>query len=288
MFNACLKRASVARAVLLQLVYHLMNFGRGGLLFGAVLPLVSLQLHAQQADASGWQLALNPQSTHTTRRDETASPFRFSGRGVGATLDAVRVTPGWLTGGSVAAYSATLATSATQSHEQFASAEFSLHAMRTVAGGSAAGEGEHGSFRVHAGLEFRTSVDATNYNFSLSNVPNATYRFVTVSAGPMLHVSKLLSWGEMSVQLRAPVASYVDHPYSEVKSAYSDVHFAFASPSKLRSATATVAYVTHNPQRVRFRVTATAGALTYTDAQPVRAVSNSVSVGLVLRTGRSQ
>ena len=86
-------------------------------------------------------------------------------------------------------------------------------------------------------------------------------------------------------RLSTPVIGLVDHPYSDLKVPNAADDFRAASIGSLRGLTGTVSYAPIDSRRFGLMWTDRVALVRYDDVQPVRAVSQTLTVGLVTRLG---
>lgn len=139
---------------------------------------------------------------------------------------------------------------------------------------------------MDAGVETRAGIDITEHTFAVRAVAPTKYRFATLTFAPQIRASSAMRAGFLKLRLSAPAFGWVDHPYSEVKSADNAFIPRFVTAVKLRRVDANASYLTRAWRGARAIVALEASALNYNDELPIRAVSNTISAGVVLGTRR--
>lgn len=230
-----------------------------------------------QARPGGWNFTGSLGSYHTTRRDETASPFRFGGRGILGIGGIEYRSSHYRFQTEAQGTSLHLASGATQTAVQLVTASLGASMLRRFRTMRAT--------QIDAGIETRFSADITEHSFAVSSVAPTKYRFATFTLAPDVRASTVLSWGTLRARVTSPLLGWVDHPYSAVKSANDGYGACFATVRQLRRIDADIRYVSPARFGMRTVLGLRAGAINYDDAQPVRAVTNSISAGVMLGRG---
>lgn len=234
-------------------------------------------LRAQNSNP-GWSSAFSVGTLHITRRDESSSPFRFSGRGAVGTFALEHRSTRYQLLTELQGASLQLGTRATNTDVQLKTGSFALSALRQTR--------ESGRLRIDAGIETRAGVDITEHAFTVSGVAPTKYRFATLTFAPEIRAVSTIRSGTLKLRFTAPAFGWVDHPYSEVKSADNAFSPRFATVGKLRRVDADISYLTNSRYGMRAMLALQASALNYNDELPVRAVSNTISAGIIIGNRR--
>jgi hypothetical protein len=109
----------------------------------------------------------------------------------------------------------------------------------------------------------------------------SAYGFGTLTVGPTLRLSRPVAGGRADVGLTTPLLGLVAQSYSTISAAkgLAGIHSEFATPASLRAGAATLSFVPRSSFRIEYRV----GAQHYVGAQPVRALTQSLSIGVQWR-----
>jgi hypothetical protein len=252
-----------------------------------VAALFSVRAQVEGAPRRNGELAVYAGIAQGEQLNATASPLTFRGRGFDGAVDYRRALRG----------------------ERFVFAISANGGMRSVttidgSGSSAAAAGSERitDGRITASLLRRFGGDSTGRGFA-AGVAVATDLAVTAHryADPTRHVSDFLagfamigpsvSWrqpiggGAARAQISVPLVALADHPYSDLRSDYSPTSVRFAGPGTLRGLSGAVTYAPADRRRAGVVTAYRFSLLDYADVQPLRAVSQSLSVGVVVRFG---
>lgn len=218
-----------------------------------------------------------------TRRDDTASPLKYSGLGRGAQVDYT-----WERGGR-SAYASLSAGASTLTPSPSVSA--------------AQPEGDFSAFAVTTGLRWRLSRDSTGKNeFALGAEFSAaatvtrqmyddptqgehTFFFGDVSIAPTARWRRRLGVGVFGATVAVPLLAWVQHPYADVRVANGLANLRYASPSQFRQAKGEVSYAFRPDDRIGVNAAYRIGLLQLNDLQPLRSVSQTFSIAVVTRFG---
>lgn len=215
------------------------------------------------------------QSDHA---DASASPAQFQGRGFESTMSGTFDLRTLCVGGSAEFWSRPLhavAGSFGREHAVDAGADLDvLHSVRDS--------------RIAAGFKLRGDLTATSHTFDDASHTTSTFRLATISLGPAVRASIPVRTARIDVSASLPLVALVDHAYNGVWSGDDAPHFRPQAWPTLRGAEAAVFI----ERRLTLRMGAMLGysvrAARYDDAQPVRALSQRVLVGIALRTSGSR
>ena len=225
------------------------------------------------------RLSLSAGFAWDDRRDDTASPLRFGGRGWSAALGYDRLvmnysTLGWLDGGEQS-----LTSGATQSTERLSSGALDVMLLRHVGAPAS-------SRRIDLGLDVRTSLAITSHRYADPSLPSTTFAFGLFALGPAASVRQEIGGGVARASVSTPAIAWVDHPYSEIRSATSRVQMRFASITRLRAVDVGFSYAGNERRRIGVTYAYRLGVLRYDDVQPVRSITQTLSIGVTARLGR--
>lgn len=245
----------------------------------AVLAGRALAQHDTVSSAS--RLVLSGGIDQDDRVDFTASPVRHDGRGFNLGLEyQTRMGPlsvdALLDGGgqhlsSLAAQPA--------STERLVQGAFALALERPINATRSASDG----FAV--GLAVDASVVVTTTGYTDPDATSSSYMLALATLGPSAAWTRAWSGSVVQFRLSTPVIGLVDHPYSDLKVPSAAVDFRAASIGSLRGLTGMVSYAPTDGRRFGLTWTYRVGLVRYDDVQPVRAVSQMLTVGLVTRLG---
>jgi hypothetical protein len=250
----------------------------------ACLVLFCSQVIAAQgtrAGESSTEVGVSAGVGQSMRRDLSASPLDFAGHGgdIGATLrhvaglSTIELT---LNGGQRSLQSSSTASRATESVGQ---GQLSLALFRAVDGRSDCACG------VAIGAALSANMIATQHAYDDPTHRSSNFLFGSAGIGPAASWRVPVAGGFFDARLNVPLASVVGHSYSVINEHDAATNWRPAMPNALRSATTTLAFTSAAKGRVGFTWRYRAEALRYDDVQPVRALTHSLSVGIVTRFG---
>jgi hypothetical protein len=219
----------------------------------------------------------------STRRDLSASPLDFAGNGGDiaasfrhvAGLSTLELT---LNGGQRSLRSSSTASNATERVKQ---GQLSVALLRAI------GENKDCTCGISIGAALSASTMVTRHAYDDPTHRSSDFVFGAAGIGPAAALRVPVAGGFFDARLIVPVASVIEHSYSIVNEHDAATNWRFAMPNALRAASATLAFTSAAKSRVGFMWLYRAEALRYDDVQPVRALTHSLSVGVVTRFGAS-
>lgn len=220
-------------------------------------------------------LALN------SRVDQVISSAQFGGHGVGVSLGHERTRRTYQVRSSISASIATLAPIAgdVSSTERTYSTDLTLEVLRAMQPGSTSG--------VRLGAELRGSLFLTRHRYADPQRSMATFLVGTAAIGPAVSYHTSVAGGSGTIHLAIPMIGVVSHPYSGLKSDRRSLEFRSASLATLRSLSAGASFSAFESRRFGVRYEYALRLMRYDDVQPVRAVTQSMRVGVERRLGRT-
>jgi hypothetical protein len=215
------------------------------------------------------------------RIDETASPLRYSGHGADFSVGWARTFAPFsvvasLEGGT---RSLTPIDGADDSSEHLTEGALDVALLKSVNRSAAAGD-------FKAGIEFSASATVNEQSYPGADGFKADFLLAAASLGPAAAWAHALGGGELSANVGVPLFAFVDHPFSDIRGEHAPLTFRFTSIESYRGFHGGLSY-THAVTRTTGIVYAyRIGFLHFDDDQPVRAVTQSLSIGLVRRIGK--
>jgi hypothetical protein len=251
----------------------------------AVAPVASV--------AAAQELSANVGFAESGRLDETASPVRFAGHGIDLQLD-YRYSPAprthaapptllvSLDGGARSLLPLDAADGAS---ERLTDAALRVTALRGVGGHSAFLRG------LSAGVQFSAGASLNEHSYGAVASPleaspviqRSDFFLAAATLGPAALWERDVAGGRFSANLALPLVAMVDHPYQDVRVQRAPVDLRFVSAATYRGVDGGLSYtrpITHTLGVVySYRI----DAVNFDDDQPVRAVKQTLSIGLRYR-----
>lgn len=241
---------------------------------------LSPQLRAQRpacGDAASLSLAAGV--AQHDRVDETASPFQFQGRGVALSAAGERSLGRYCI--AMDADDGRTALTAREDEggagaERISDADAGASIVRTIA-----------SRRVHlaAGVAMRGGMETTTHAYADLEHIVSWYRLGTLSLGPAMRADARVLDGWAALELSSPLVAVVDHPYTPVYLGDAST-LRVVSATQLRGLDAAIAVVPFARRAIRPVVIFRMHGLRYDDVHPVRALTQTLSVGATLALRR--
>jgi hypothetical protein len=247
---------------------------------GCCLPLA----HAVEAQelARATELRITAGVAMHDRRDLSASPMRFDGRGsdfdIEVTSRANRTRLDVTASGGVRALRASSTVSTAT--ERVTQGDLSLSALRTVAQRASGAT-------MWLGAALSGSAMLARHAYSDPSHRSSDFVFGLVAVGPAASARATVLGGALEAGLSVPLAGVVDHAYSVVNERDAGTNRRIASPARLRAATASMSFASPASHRVGVAYLYRLALLRYDDVQPIRAMTQSFSIGVVARLGSS-
>jgi len=213
--------------------------------------------------------------------DESISSRHFIGTGFGAAAEVRWSARGTsfdasLTGGSAAIDPTN---GAAGSRERVSSGDLRLAALRRVGGDATSADG------FVAGVGIRAMTSFTSHDISAPQPISSQYLLGALSLGPRVGWRRQIVGGRLDALVGTDLVSLVDRPFGRIDGGRPPFAFSVASLSTLRTGNATVSYSAATNKRMGVVTSYTLDMLDYRDVQPVRTVSQSLSVGARVRLG---
>jgi hypothetical protein len=219
------------------------------------------------------------------RRDNADSPLAYSGYGPGARIlydwgEAAR--RGFV---SIAAGGAPLTPSRSVQQPDIPLKEaFSVYSLEAGMDWPLRGNATRRD-QFALGVEFGATLTLARHLYAGQELGQEDFDLGVITLAPTARWTRRMGTGEVGASLALPLLAWVDHPYGDVRFAqdFADIHF--APLSQFRQANGELSYA-FRPER-RFGITATyrLDVVELDDLQPVRRVSQSISIGIVRRFG---
>jgi hypothetical protein len=254
------------------------------LLIATGLSFASRSALSQTAGETAMQtLAISLGANWEMRRDDTASPLMYSGTGRGTQIDYTWERAGRSAYASLSAGALTLAPSRPVSDPQPEEA-FSTYTVETGMRWRLPG-GPGRTNELAFGAEFAASAIVTRHMYEDPNQSEQTFFLGDVTLGPTGRWRRRLGMGIVAATLTVPLLAWVQHPYADVRVANGLANLRYASPSQFRQAKGELSYIFRPEDRFGLTAVYSFGLLQIDDLQPVRSVSQSLSIAVVTRFG---
>jgi hypothetical protein len=245
------------------------------------LPLFAAsRIDAQATACSPTRATLAAGIGQSDRVDMTASPTQFGGRGLdlSGSVEQSRGAFCVVAGGRGGAKTLRAVTSSS-AHEHFIDGDTHVAVLRAFGGGES-------SKRAFAfGAEVRGTLAVTSHAYADLGRTVSEFRLATLSLGPVFRWRERIGSGFAVAQLSSPAFAVVDHPYADVSSARGSPTLRLASVNALRGADLRIAYEPVAYRSMSLRAAYDASVLRYDDVHPVRALTQSLNLGIVKRIG---
>jgi hypothetical protein len=139
------------------------------------------------------------------------------------------------------------------------------------------------SFSV--GVDVATTVAVTTHHYDDPTNNVSDFYIGAVTLGPSATFRHAIGGGIAAFRLSVPAVGLVDHPYSDARTADARVDARFATANVLRGIETSVSYAPAATARFGIEYAYRLHMLDYADVQPLRSVSQSLSIGVVRRFG---
>ncbi|MEP6621755.1 MAG: hypothetical protein ABJE47_20680 [bacterium] len=215
------------------------------------------------------------------RRDLSASPLRFGGRGGLIALDYERAFGRFslessLSGGTRSLESSSGSAPAT---ERLADGQWHAGLLRRFdVVPPSLGE-------LAFGMDVGTAVALTQHDYRDPARRVSNFVFATTAIGPAISWRQPLLGGTARVHFSTPLAAVVAHSYSAINEQNAATQQRLVSVGTLRGANGAISFAQNETRRVAAVYVYRFSALRYDDVQPVRTLSQTLSVGIVTRFG---
>jgi hypothetical protein len=151
--------------------------------------------------------------------------------------------------------------------------------LRRIDGAAASAPG----FSV--GLALDGSGAFTAHDYGHAGRPISNFVLGSAAIGPAASWKQRIAGGAATIALAAPAVAVVAHSYSVINRPTMGAELRFVTPGLWRGAGGTVTYAPADDRATGLVYRYRFSLLRYDDVQPVRAVTQSVSVGFTMRFG---
>lgn len=227
-------------------------------------------------------LVLSLGATQIEQLDATASPLRFGGQGYDATARYTRSSGLYTLSASLDGGPSRLSPLASPTHitERVTAGELRIAIRRSLAESTPAA-------RLSVGADVATMLSVTTHHYDDPTASVSDFVIGSITIGPSVAWRQSIGAGTGTIQFGVPLVGFVDHPYSDTRTATTLIDARFATASTIRGVSASVSYAPALSRRVGVEYAYRLRTLQYADVQPLRSVSQAISVGLVTRLGQN-
>lgn len=222
-------------------------------------------------------------ASQENRRDDADSPLAYRGSGPAARIDFEQARDARRTWFSLAAGAAGLTPDASIPGRQPTEA-FTLYSLAAGTSWRLRG-GSPGRGEFALGVEFGAFATIARHEYTNASLTQQNFVLGAATLGPALRWTRRLGSGELAASLSAPLVALVDHPYADVRFESQLVRLQLSSLSQFRQANGELSYAFRSASPVGVTIAWRIGATQLEDLEPVRRVSQLLSVGLVKRFG---
>jgi hypothetical protein len=217
---------------------------------------------------------------HADQFDATASPLRFDGQGLDVSAHYERTSAHYAFSVSLNGDRRDLSSATTVADiaERVTGGDFRLGLRRLVTQ-SADGTG------LSIGADVTANVGVTEHQYD--DPAHSILNFVigSVTVGPAIAWTQAIAGGTGRVRLSVPLAGFVDHPYSRTRNDTAPFDPRFVNVSSMRGTSADISYSPASNRRFGIEYAYRLDTFAYSDVQPLRSLSQTVSIGAVMRFG---
>lgn len=217
------------------------------------------------------------------RLDQTASPLRYSGHGLEFTL-------GWAQ--SFAHFSVVASLQgderrlspldvAQSSSEQLTEGRLTVALLRSLRSASSS------TSELRAGIGVSASANVIEHTYATAESLRSEYMLAAGTVGPVVAWSHALAGGRISADAGVPLLALVDHPYSDIREQRAPLAFRFVSVSSYRELNGGLSFSSPVARSIAIVYAYRVGVVHFDDDQPVRSITQRISVGLVTKLGRA-
>ena len=236
------------------------------------------------AHAAGAQTAMSAAQTfsasvgvlESARIDETASPVRYAGHGADFSLGWSRFFARYSLGARLEGGTRSLAPlgGVESASERLSEGSLSVSLLRTLAGSHPTGE-----FSAGARLDALASI--VEHRYPTAELLTSDYLFAAATLGPAAAWDRDLAGGRLNATLGIPLVALVDHPFTDIRGESAPLAFRAVSVASYRGVNGGVSFTSSLTRTMGIVYAYRIGVVHYDDAQPVREVRQSISVGIV-------
>ena len=241
---------------------------------------------AQASGASTWQaLTISVGAVQNTRRDDADSPLAYAGYGPDARivydwgLAGRRGFVSFEAGGSTLTPSPSVQEPDIPLKEAFTAYSLGAGVDWPLRGNAA----RRDKFAV--GVELGATFTLARHLYAGQELAQQDFDFGVIALAPTARWTRRIGAGDFGASLALPLLAWVDHPYADVRFAqqFADLHF--APLTQFHQANGEVSYAFRPESRFGITVKYRLDIVELDDIQPVRRVSQSISIGIVRRFG---
>jgi hypothetical protein len=236
-------------------------------------------------DSSRQALTVSLGLVHEDRRDAADSPLAYGGSGPGARVGyewarAGRTGYVALTGGG-----ATLTPLSPVPRPDIPLQEaFSVYSAEGgMAWRIARRAGARDAFTL--GVEAAATVTLARHTYPGQELNQQNFDLGVLTLAPRGRWTRRAGAGEITASLAVPLLAWVDHPYADVRFAQQLANVHYAPLSQFHQANGDLSYAFRPGSRVGITATYRIDVVELDDVEPVRRVSQSLSIGVVRRFG---
>lgn len=135
------------------------------------------------------------------------------------------------------------------------------------------------------GVACDASIAVTKAGYADPDSTSSDYLFGAVTLGPALVWRTPVFGGRTEARLAVPALALADHEYGDLKEQHGGLDLRLVSPEAWRGLNAAISYTAAAGRRFGLTTMYRIGLVRFDDVQPVRAVSQSFTVGLLTRLG---
>jgi hypothetical protein len=187
------------------------------------LAMLALTVGADLGAQSRSSLGVTFAAEHDAQRNPGASPYAYSGSGMGGELRYTRWNAGTAFDVRLGASSATLRSAITgggKPIEELTSATISAGYARPVGDTTA-------RLQWQIGARLSARFTATRHLYASPFTYSDDFGFYGIGVGPELHASIPVRRSRLTNRLSVPLVTLIDYPYSNLKASKGDLSFAF-------------------------------------------------------------
>jgi hypothetical protein len=243
---------------------------------------------AQAGDATrGGTLTVTIGAIQEYRRDDADSPIAYAGTGPAARIEYERIRPERRDYFALSGGAATLTPVGTVSDVDIPPLQEGFDAFDIRAGmqwrqrhlSRALGE-------LSLGVEFDAALTLVRHAYAGQGTSHQSFDLGIATVAPTARWSRRVGAGDLVATIGVPLIALLDHPYADVRYAAQVTHFRLASLSSLRQADGGVSYEIAAGRGAGIIAQYRLSVLALDDFEPIRRVSQSLSLGMIRRFGR--
>ena len=215
------------------------------------------------------------------RIDQTASPLRYAGHGFDIALTWGRTFAPFSIVASLQGDARRLSPldGSGSSSENVTEGKFSVAVLRPNRGALL------GASDLSAGIGFAAGASVVDHTYANAGKLLSEYLFATATLGPVIAWSRALGGGRLTADAAMPLLAFVDHPYSDIRGKSAPLSFRFASLSNYRELNGGLSFSRPVSRTMGIVYAYHVGVVHFDDDQPVRSVTQRISVGLTTKLG---